>query len=266
MKNKIFLVLFFLLGSFLLSAQCDSLTSQDTISYLQYDATNLPWFTKVDSGVVQVSTQSTGQVILTFQAVGENAILEKTARGYRQGCIGGQAGINSTSWTIYDKDCNVVSNNYTASTIVNPYTNQSISDFYSYTLNPCEKYTAVASWETVDSIGNPCVPDTINFGIGLLYYPLDSIQDCTDYGLSLTNIELKDFKIYPNPASTFINIDNFSEIAELFIYDIEGRIVKVPEKNNFQRVDLSQLPVGFYIIRILDKDKNITTKKLVVKN
>jgi hypothetical protein len=66
------------------------------------------------------------------------------------------------------------------------------------------------------------------------------------------------FNIFPNPASTFIRIDlPFEEIAEIEILDLKG-VVLQKEKTHLlnNKIDISHLNPGFYLVRITDIQEN----------
>ncbi|SIS78410.1 Por secretion system C-terminal sorting domain-containing protein [Kaistella chaponensis] len=80
--------------------------------------------------------------------------------------------------------------------------------------------------------------------------------------LGITNISEKTFSIYPNPTSDYIN---FSEqIQDLKIFDISGKLVKsTSEKVN--KIDITYLQKGTYIIQIVDKDGIKRIQKIIKK-
>ncbi len=62
--------------------------------------------------------------------------------------------------------------------------------------------------------------------------------------------------IYPNPASTFINVNviNGHRVGTIRIYNTVGTLVKTLEMNGSEKeVDISELPTGLYIISIEDE-------------
>jgi len=68
---------------------------------------------------------------------------------------------------------------------------------------------------------------------------------------------------YPNPTNGIINVKADTDIEELFITDLTGKLlqsIKKLEKNQVYRVDLSQYVTGIYLIRYLHEDKWITGK------
>ncbi len=89
--------------------------------------------------------------------------------------------------------------------------------------------------------------------------------------LSSTNeseIELASFKIYPNPASDFVQleIDNLeASESRLLIRSLDGRIVQsMNQINSSEKVDVSQLQSGMYLIEY-QMDNMSYVKKLAIK-
>jgi rhodanese-related sulfurtransferase len=75
-----------------------------------------------------------------------------------------------------------------------------------------------------------------------------------------------ELKIYPNPASSFISFENYqgTTISDVSIINMNGLLVKKNsdiQANN--RIDVADLPVGLYIVRITSEDK-IFVRKLVL--
>ena len=71
--------------------------------------------------------------------------------------------------------------------------------------------------------------------------------------------------VYPNPATTVINIDN-AEGAQISVYDLSGRMVSnVESASANQTIDASNLAKGMYIVRIANGNNVITKKVNVVR-
>jgi len=72
----------------------------------------------------------------------------------------------------------------------------------------------------------------------------------------------EEISIYPNPASVFVMI-NGKNIEEITLHNLHDELVKnsrtVSKRN---KVDLTELPVGIYVITI-KSNTNYLTKKLV---
>ena len=71
-------------------------------------------------------------------------------------------------------------------------------------------------------------------------------------GIAETN--LINFKLYPNPAATFLNIKNTAIIESVIISDINGRLVKNSFTNTKEiKIDVADLKAGVYFIQVFSK-------------
>jgi Secretion system C-terminal sorting domain len=75
--------------------------------------------------------------------------------------------------------------------------------------------------------------------------------------------EVIDFKIYPNPASNILNIDNQIAISSFKIFNTLGSLIL--EKNSFleKNINISNLNNGVYFIEVVDIDNNKSVKRFV---
>lgn len=75
--------------------------------------------------------------------------------------------------------------------------------------------------------------------------------------------ETKDLKseisIYPNPADTFVEVKNMKGNADYKVYSADGRLVQSGKIDN-QRINVSELIKGVYVITVKDETKTYTTK------
>ncbi|QIA09909.1 T9SS type A sorting domain-containing protein [Draconibacterium halophilum] len=74
--------------------------------------------------------------------------------------------------------------------------------------------------------------------------------------------------VYPNPAKDFINIsiDEVGFEDSYSIYDLSGKaLVQGQITSSFTRVDLSELPSGIYLLKVLNFDK-LTVNKIIKKD
>ncbi|MUV04422.1 T9SS type A sorting domain-containing protein [Flavobacterium rakeshii] len=109
--------------------------------------------------------------------------------------------------------------------------------------------------EDINQNGDPTDDDSNN----------NNIPDYLDFneGLSVNENTFKnDVRLYPNPASGILNIDNTTgkEIEDISIYSING--VKVQQNQNVNRIDISNLQTGIYIVKMLVDNKSFTYKLL----
>jgi hypothetical protein len=70
--------------------------------------------------------------------------------------------------------------------------------------------------------------------------------------------------LYPNPADDYFQIANGEEVRRVVVHNIVGRQVKA--FNNVQdgdRLSVSDLPTGLYLVRMWDKDdRTVATVRL----
>lgn len=77
------------------------------------------------------------------------------------------------------------------------------------------------------------------------------------------NDSKNDFKIYPNPTNSILNLefeagDNTSVTA--YIYSMNGRLMITKKIDNERFIDVSSLPSGIYLIKVIDKNNSKNNK------
>jgi len=83
---------------------------------------------------------------------------------------------------------------------------------------------------------------------------------------TLTTAIQDEMVIFPNPVSGFVTISTTTEMQQLNVYDITGRLVESQYPANSQVVfDTGKLPQGVYLVRALLENGTLRTGKLVVK-
>ena len=123
----------------------------------------------------------------------------------------------------------------------------------------------------------PTTADSIPTGFtGTVYYddPMDSIAPCAYSYPMVCTVGINEiasettFNLYPNPASTTINID-LSELknstATINIYDVTGKIVKtISTTEKTLSIDRGELRSGIYFVQVIVADK-VLSKKIVLE-
>jgi hypothetical protein len=83
---------------------------------------------------------------------------------------------------------------------------------------------------------------------------------------SVQDLSVQSFKVYPNPASDFIYIENLQDIAKIEIYNIVG--MRIREINNVQQgntIDIRDLSSGIYLINVYGtRGRYIGSQKIIV--
>lgn len=70
-------------------------------------------------------------------------------------------------------------------------------------------------------------------------------------------------EIFPNPAFATVSIRSVSEIVELSIMDVSGKIIKVIYNPGITPIDVSFLQRGIYFLRIENVNQHVVVKKFV---
>ncbi|WP_052184283.1 T9SS type A sorting domain-containing protein [Psychroserpens sp. Hel_I_66] len=91
------------------------------------------------------------------------------------------------------------------------------------------------------------------------------VSDVAGATLSINEVSTNSFSVYPNPTSTgFVNVVGTNDDAiSVSVYDILGKQVINQALNN-NRINVSGLNAGVYIVKISQNDAQVT-KKLVIK-
>lgn len=75
----------------------------------------------------------------------------------------------------------------------------------------------------------------------------------------------KEIKVYPNPTNNYITIDGISseELKTITVIDVNGKKVSAVLNNN--QIDISGLPSGIYMLRIVTNEGTVLNEKIVKK-
>lgn len=93
-------------------------------------------------------------------------------------------------------------------------------------------------------------------------------KDCSTIATAVTNVDVLDVTIYPNPASGFLQINGLLKDAQIKIYTISGAELTtevLSDYNNKEyRMDISSLDPGCYFLKISNGD-HVVTRKFIKK-
>lgn len=127
-----------------------------------------------------------------------------------------------------------------------------------------EKFLTIGYFR--DSTNTSYITVANNFPTDFAYYLIDdvSVYNCNNL---VGNVEPKkeDFKIYPNPASDIIYIENAGN-NKCFFYlsDAWGNLIIKKTINSKARIDVSEFTAGIYFYRMKDSNSNITQGKISI--
>ncbi|MCL9807231.1 T9SS type A sorting domain-containing protein [Flavobacterium amniphilum] len=119
------------------------------------------------------------------------------------------------------------------------------------------------AYATYDSFGN-AINDSYPTPFDSGGFDLQAVGVIHQQVLGTDDFEQKLFSFYPNPASETVFFDMTLE-AEIKLYDLSGRLVKVIVEDIHDSIKVSDLPNGVYIIEITS-DLKIKREKLIIKH
>lgn len=93
----------------------------------------------------------------------------------------------------------------------------------------------------------------------ILYRGASDIEVST----SVSTIENNTVKVFPNPTSDYVNINTNKSVANVTFFNIVGEEVKTV--NNSNRIDITDLNQGIYIINIQFTDNSKSTFRVNIK-
>ena len=113
--------------------------------------------------------------------------------------------------------------------------------------------------------------EMLNSSYGVLFKNGEAIEidpDCTTiYALAVSSetnalqeTEKSPMVVFPNPVKDMVSIEG-RDVAEIQVYNILG--VKVKSFTNTNRFNVEGLPEGLYLLRIIDKEGNTFSERIV---
>ena len=132
-------------------------------------------------------------------------------------------------------------------------------------------YTIVNTgvWEQV--VRTHDIPAAANVTARIRLKTVDSSIKVDDVSLVLTSsLGVDDFssiekmKLFPNPVSDILSIDSRSGIKKLAVFNLLGQKVMVKENTN--SLNVNKLKPGAYILKIVDENDSVSTKKFIKTN
>ncbi|AMC10176.1 hypothetical protein Lupro_02435 [Lutibacter profundi] len=102
-------------------------------------------------------------------------------------------------------------------------------------------------------------------------FAVDTFSDLGLYNVTLSILEFKPnlFSVYPNPATASkitILVEDNTEVSAIQFYNLLGQqIINIQQPKIIQnRIEVQNLPVGMYIVKIIN-EKSYSTKRIIVK-
>lgn len=68
--------------------------------------------------------------------------------------------------------------------------------------------------------------------------------------LGMDDLSKIDFTYYPNPTHDIVNIVTQDDILSIQVYNLEGRLVQVTKNTSSKKLNISNLPIGKYLVKV----------------
>jgi len=92
---------------------------------------------------------------------------------------------------------------------------------------------------------------------------LENIQ-VNEMTVGTNQLSKTEISFHPNPASNYISINSTSMTKSVKFYNNSGKLLKTVTNSGFDKVDISELPSGNYIM-IISTEKSSVSKKLIIQ-
>lgn len=128
-------------------------------------------------------------------------------------------------------------------------------------------------WYADQDLNNQ-LADTTAVVNGTTYYVTQTVNGCESNALAVTvevtlsndTLDLAELKLFPNPTTDVLNISYKNEVANVTIFDIQGRQVATHNVNATNAViNVTDLATGTYLIKIETTSDEVSTLKFIKK-
>ena len=72
-----------------------------------------------------------------------------------------------------------------------------------------------------------------------------------------------DFRVFPNPATDYIQVSDNDIVQEVVVYNLVGRQVKSFSYSAGESFYIGNLPQGMYLVRLIGAENKVLTTKRV---
>lgn len=126
-------------------------------------------------------------------------------------------------------------------------------------------------WYDSATAGN-VLPSTTVVSNGVMYYAANVVDGCESSRLEITAVDdcnlnvdenYSKVSLYPNPTADYLNISTDAVIKQVEVFNYLGQSVSFKLEND--RLDVSNLPIGAYIIKFTFDNGNQSMKQFIKK-
>lgn len=99
-----------------------------------------------------------------------------------------------------------------------------------------------------------------DLGLEWTHYDLAMIIEGEESTMGLNDLTANSISVYPNPTTNFVKATG--DVKEMIVVNMNGQVVA---SSKAASVNVSTLPSGVYIVKVVDAKGNVTTSKVVKK-
>lgn len=91
------------------------------------------------------------------------------------------------------------------------------------------------------------------------------VSDADQVQITMQSTDTPNIKIYPNPATDYIELSENSKVTRIVVFNLVGREMKRFNAFNGQKYYVGDLDRGLYLVQLLDKENQTITTQRVSK-
>ncbi|MBU2922238.1 T9SS type A sorting domain-containing protein [Winogradskyella psychrotolerans] len=122
------------------------------------------------------------------------------------------------------------------------------------------------------------VPEDMTDGIHYLYLRVKNMDNNwsayifelfnVDSSLSVENLDHTNFKVFPNPTHTILNVQFHTDVNySLQLFDIHGKkLIHTTTNSRLEKMDFSNYPKGMYLLHIIEQNTNKRSVAKIIKS
>ncbi len=109
-----------------------------------------------------------------------------------------------------------------------------------------------------------------NVGQGIWYYRLKIVDIDGSYEYSSARSVFLNVAagtvgvVYPNPTQGTLFVKDAEQVERVYIYDKSGKVMKSVQSFNFNGIDVSDLPAGTYLVRLIYQNGSMQVHNVVI--
>jgi Secretion system C-terminal sorting domain len=133
--------------------------------------------------------------------------------------------------------------------------------------NPSQGYGMMLALDTEVNYRSLLFASSDNLNSALHPKLVITYVDSSSVGLNHTNIENKQWLLFPNPNNGIFSIQSKDDLEFVELYDLNGRKIyssDLKNSSNIQKFDFSLFSNGIYYLR-MGNEKNAQTEKLIIQ-